>query len=1429
MDVKSTLKAITLELRRELEGKYDAQGNWQAGDLERRLAAIGARRDRAPVPVDELPHLAPEDREARVVVDAFVQSRAEVGQSREAASAEFVRDAAYTWANRLLALRCMEARALIDEVILQKNAYGDRSLQHNRLASKQPERCAGEDEGLFAALFDEFSRRAEDLPLLFDPRAPEVALRPSVAALKRCIALLSGTLAVKGQDAATDEVFTAPDALGWTYQYWNAEEKDRVFEKLRTKKGFKIEGAEIAPATCIYTEPYMVKFLVQNSLGALWMCMHPSSPLHESWEYYVRDADRAPVLKNSVTDLTFLDPACGSGHFLLEAFDLFYAMYVEDGLITEPSQICAAILERNLHGIDIDERAVQIAALALVMKAKEKAPDFVPRRMNLVATNIRLPATKEHLDAFLDEHPEDVQLRPALVAIFEGLAHADESGSLLQLEEPVEKELRALKATYEAAGSPQQQQALWSEFQKPIQGKLPIGVASYEAWKERALARIHEHFDADARSKDLGTAFFGEAGAKGVSLVDVLSRRYDVVAANPPYMGSKNMGPVLKKHVERHFAPGKRDLYAAFILRCLELAAPGSGRIAMVTQQSWMFLRSFAGLRAPSEERRRKAPMEFGGLLRETTVETLGHLGPRAFGEIGGEVVNIVVFVAACAPPNPGHEFVAIRAVAAEGPSAKSELIRSAVRSSGSALRTTPQQDFFLQIPDSPVPYWLSPYLLRLLAGNERLSDHATTIEGLNTTHNDRFLRWHWEIQDIARWRPYSKGGGYRRWYGNVQRAVDWGTNGDKLKVFIEEKYGCHWSKRVSGVEYYDRPGWNWSLMARGSLGLRLKDKDTIFDVRSGGLFVDEGGGEAVAAFMCTRPVSYLLRAVSPVLDFHSGYVARLPVPASFDASALASIARSCVGIRRWFASTDFSEWSFDKTAVEATSGEDLGVRFQAHETKAQAADAVCATLEGWSDALAASAFHLGAVDALAVLSETGVPASCHRRVSGYESLPTLAIDSIEMVTDGVMKHLATQEVHWLDDARLRAVRDRLRTLYENGPGGSEADDEEKDGLEEEDEEEASDPEVGARVPIPTESFLQELAEKVEIHPISVYWLLRELREKDGVVCSRELRRFVEDYASAIVLQLLGHRWPRQIEVSAPLSEWADRDGGIPVTEGTAESSLLARVRRRLAADFGAGRVGAVEREFEEIIGKTLGDWLGSSFFKRHISQFRKRPIAWQLVSSGGSNERRRSRSVGRNKPAFMCLIYYQRLDTDLLPKLRTQYVGPLRVSLQTELGSLEKLKDRSADQDARRVELEDKIEELKTFDLRLEQVIIEGFASPALDEIVAKEPLDKWTSRGGRASEPEAQDAFLAQERRYDPDLNDGVRVNIAPFQRAGLLAADVLAAKDVEKAIADRAEWRADERRWCRAGKLPRPGWWRFAHAGEDRRGAQARETSA
>lgn len=669
---KSLLKSIVLDLRHTLEGYFDSTGDWHPGDLEERLAALGVRKNREALPLEQFSHLCEDDRRARRIVDVFIRSSLQSGRSRENSITEFLQESAYTWANRLIALRCMEARALIDEVIIQKDNYGGRSLKHHRLTRQNPEVCAGEDDGLYAALYAEFAERAAELPLLFRPDEPVIALKPGVAAMKKCIRLLS----------AADEIFTAPDTLGWAYQYWNTEEKDRVFEKVRTVKGAKIEKADIIPVTQLYTEPYMVKFLVQNSLGALWMAMHPESRLCcESWEYYVRDADRAPMKKRSLKSISFLDPCVGSGLFLLTSFDLLYDMYVEEDELKTPGEICDAILSQNLFGIDIDERAIQIAACALYMKAKEKDGAFRPTRINLTATNIHSGTNMDHLAAFLEKHPEDNPFQATLRLIFDSLKHADELGALLQIEEPVEKEFRYLKARIDAEkAGPPKQRPLFAKLEKPEQTSLPLGVISYEEWKSGLLTRLGVHFMEEFASTDFSSLFFGETAGKGLSLFDFLSRRYDVVATNPPYMGSKNMGPVVKQYVETHFTAGKRDLYAAFILRCLELAKPETGRVAMVTQQSWMFLRSFADLRALDKAKLKKEK-GFKGILRETSIEALAHLGPGAFGEISGEVVNIVLFVLSKKVPADDHRLTAFRLIGPKSPEEKEKLLKQSLNS----------------------------------------------------------------------------------------------------------------------------------------------------------------------------------------------------------------------------------------------------------------------------------------------------------------------------------------------------------------------------------------------------------------------------------------------------------------------------------------------------------------------------------------------------------------------------------------------------------------------------------------------------------------------------------------------------------------------------------------------------------------------------
>ena len=1564
---KSKLKSIVLDLRHTLEGRYDDAGFWRPGDLEERLAALGVRRDREPLGLEQLSHLSKDDQRARLIVDAFVQSALQADRSREEAIGMFLQESAYTWANRLLALRCMEARSLIDEIIIQKENYGGRSLKHYRLTRQNPEVCTGEDGGLYAALFAEFEKRSQELRLLFRTDEPVIALKPGVAALKKCIRLLS----------AADEIFTAPDALGWAYQYWNTEEKNRVFEKVRTVKSAKIEKYDIIPVTQLYTEPYMVKFLVQNSLGALWMAMHPESHLCESWEYYVRDADRIPSPIKPLNEISFLDPCVGSGHFLLEAFDLLYVMYEEEGELSTPEEICHAILSQNLYGIDIDERAVQIAACALYMKAKEKDPTFTPVRINLTATNIHPGSDMDHLTAFLNKHPEDRHFESTLRMIFESLYHADELGTLLQIEEPVEKEFRFLKAVEdEKKGGPPKQKPLFAQMEKPEQAPLPLGAISYEEWKAGLLARLYVHFEEEFGSEDFSSRFFGETAEKGLSLFDFLSRRYDVVATNPPYMGSKNMGPVVKKYVESHFTSGKRDLYAAFILRCLELAKPETGRVAMVTQQSWMFLRSFADLRAIEEDKLEKAK-GFTGILRETSIETLAHLGPGAFGEISGEVVNIVLFTLANKQPENEHRLTAFRLIGPKSPEEKDIILQKSMKEEISSDKTKPKQIKMLKIIESPLVYWVRPYFLEILSSQSRLRDLAHVKQGLATGDNNRFIRQFWEtFFPDNRWITYAKGGGYKRWLGFREWVVDWKYDGKAINL--------HPGSRFQNEQYYKKSGWSYSQVARGSFAVR-RIKNAIFDVKGSSIFFKDNKDEqCIVPLLQTRPVTYLLRCLRPMLEFKEGTVSNIPLPN--DSSLSLNYLSLSINLKR------------NILSYELTDPEFLSDIDKSCESKIKI-DVIDNIISSYLENEGFKAYGLTGMEKFSVLNETSTPAGWFPLLSNFDILPPFP-KNFPKIPDKILEDLQTNDHRTPDNHELENLRKRLKSLYEAGPGIKEEIDNREENTIDDDDKENDQVAVGACIPIPAETFLEEISQKMEIHPISVYWLLKEGIEQEGWRCLPEEQRLAKDRFTILILHLLGHRWPKQIEAGEAVPSWAEADGFIVFMEGTHKTTLHSRLRQRLAAECGDKQISSEENTFEEIMGTSLATWTRKNFFRHHISQFKKRPIAWHVSSAKWTNR-------PRQDPAFECIVYYHKTDGDLLPKLKNQYGIPLIKSLETELRGLENSNGILSDeQEKRKTLLMDHIPELKAFEGILTRIIASGFGpeilrsqlrqyaindamlclkakwlkklsdriqgdslaqwrqqadktclhpdfslwiseaitqidyhcavvgpKPPLEKFLDVDPTSKdlaaliclefepmladalkcacavwwkrfddavlkpisekikeakkelqslkehppdlkngfstltdvkrkindlkvdvkawqkglnlksvqakdvrdviesWRCTEALAWEPWLSDQamydqlsslnakrpvprsvaeFILQESLYQPDINDGVRVNIAPLQKAGLLAADVLADKDVDKAIADRAAWRDDERRWCREGKLPKPGWW-------------------
>ncbi|MCC7107454.1 MAG: hypothetical protein IT307_20140, partial [Chloroflexi bacterium] len=666
--VRRNLARSILELRAALEE-----------DFRRQLAAMEIRESGIqPLAAGRI--LPPAEQRAREVAQAvIVRDFTSAGTGAEAVQA-FVRECAFTFLNRMVGLRCLDERGLLyvegqQETAVKQDLSRGASSLYWRVRNELPPTTNPRE------VWRETLRRAgaaisERIRILFDPEAEHAVLLPQLATLQRVVDVLNAP-------EIPSEVYAQDELLGWVYQYYQSQEKDAAYARLA--KGKKLERPEeLAAATCLYTERYMVDYLLQNTLGALWLEMHPDSRLPERWPYYVRPPEGQERPKREPRPLrtvTLIDPACGSGHFLVRAFDLLVEMYREEGREAE-SAIPSLILERNLYGIDIDARSVQIAALALYLKGCELAgPEFRPRKLNLVAADAVLPGDSppaEYLARFKDDPAAEALVR----SIWQGLKNVREFGSLLHPERAVDEAIEKLR-------------------QRERGQMFARGDEEWQRWKAELLDGLREEFERQARSEDLSQRLFGEEAAKGVSLVEALGQRYGVVVMNPPYAGSKNLSEPVRKFVEREYKEGKRDLYAAFIQRCRDFARRG-GFIGMVTQQSWMFLSSYQGLREV--------------VLAEDQIGPLSHHGRYAFDEIGNAAVKPVLLVDRRTPPDTAFKITAFRLTSPRPSEEQARLLKEVIAGRLEGVRYSISQRELADIPGRPVAYWLRRNFVRLLS-----------------------------------------------------------------------------------------------------------------------------------------------------------------------------------------------------------------------------------------------------------------------------------------------------------------------------------------------------------------------------------------------------------------------------------------------------------------------------------------------------------------------------------------------------------------------------------------------------------------------------------------------------------------------------------------------------------------------------------------
>ncbi len=849
-----------------------------------------------------------------------VRARGTAGAKADRSAENFRREAekqaAYTLLNRLVLLRLMEApgpsgrpmRALA----VVTGGWESRGYLEFRELAPQIARD-DETEGYAFLLRLIFEDLATELPGLYGPAGVADLVPVPAATLRHVIDALNSE--------ALESCWSDDMTLGWVYQYWNDPEREALDAKLND--GGKVESHEIASKTQMFTERYMVDWLLQNSLGPMWLAIcqrhgwtpevmadgtldrledrragwrarrasgevAPTDlmPLHTDaerhWAYYLSQ----PVPDSAVTqapetvrDLRLLDPAVGSGHFLVVALDLLVAFYREearhrgeDGEDRWSNQsIVERILAHNLHGIDLDPRAVQIAAAALWLKARQVAPDARPERLNLVASRLHLASLADNDPALVElrrEVERETDIPGALTdMLIHALRGADHLGSLLKVGTVIDEALERHEALSRVV--PEQGDLLTGFSLEPAR----ITIDRLKA-RTTLLDRLEDFLAHHTGGDDLGLRLRGEQLAAGVRFVRLTREgTYDLVVGNPPYQGTSKMTETA--YISRTYPLGKADLYAAFLLRGLELARKG-GVSAMLTMRNWMFIKQYAGLRKY--------------FLENFDLRTLGDFAVGAFDEVPDEVLSVTASVIHGSSPRPEPSI-------ASQPTSPEDTSRDSERTQRKRAATLCHEGHYTfnptalkVVPEWPIIYWWTTDFLDLYAETPKLGEVAPARSGAQTSDIARFLRYPWEvnrstIEIVNReeqrsvpqsWAPYVAGAKGARWVDPLSTIVYWRREGLQVRTFNEYLNGSH-TRTVKNEGLYWKPGVAFVTIGN-TFGARLHNSRSIFGEKGASVFPGtENGRFRVLCLLNSTLAQRTAASLNPSIDFTVGDIDRLP------------------------------------------------------------------------------------------------------------------------------------------------------------------------------------------------------------------------------------------------------------------------------------------------------------------------------------------------------------------------------------------------------------------------------------------------------------------------------------------------------------------------------------------------------------------------
>jgi hypothetical protein len=1094
-----------------------------------RLGRMGIHADRL-VDADLIPREYKTDRQRMDGI--FEVFRLETG-THEAAYEKMVEELTFTLFNRLTAIKMMEAHTLFPEIITRREMHGGRSFSHLAWLEQYPEQRQEENEGLIPFIEYEFEKLANEIPL-FSISYP-FHLLPTSIELKDIISAFN---AVETDPQVEENIWQSDDVMGWLYESYNNRKKAD-----HKASGEKTEYNKVSIQSQVYTPRWVVKFLVDNSLGKLYLEMYPDSEIKK--EYKIARAPEKQIREpKPLTEIHLIDPATGSGNFLLYAFDLFYDLYLDQienyGADYDENQIAKLIIENNLYGIDLDNRAVQLAQLGLYIKAKRRKRSIRIEHFNVVSSDFWLPEYEQVKEMFENGNGMDSKQKEIIQNIWTDLQQAYKFGSLIRLEEKLNIHLHGLQ---------KDRITLFAEQE----------IESYEKFRDDFFTNLQRAVTRYADKQ--GHTFLNIQAQDAITFLQILTQKYDVAVANPPYTDSSDFGPELKKFIDANYRQPYKfntNLYASFIKRCIEIVDE-QGKLALIHPLTFMYIKSFEDVRKY--------------IIEHLHINVFVDYGlSNLFGLI---MVDPAFYVLEKTKTNDTAWFISLNQYT-RTPNEKYKM-DFCLKALDDYIKNRPNKHN-ISLPQSklkiidgwPFIYWISDEFREKFKGNA-LSDKFNIAQGLATANNDRFLRFWWETKsDDGRnkWFNYSKGGPYNKWLGNNWIVVNWENNGFEIKN-IKDENGKQRS-RPQNERFYLKEGITYTASGSKGASFRIHPTNSLFDVGGSCIFPtkDFFNIRYTIALLNSNLSFYILGCLNPTVNTQVGDLQRIPfvIPSKELEENISLLASINIDIKKELCTYSIIETNFDKNPLIAFSGNTLQDRVHAYLNYENRQLSLVLLNEAVIDELIYEVYELSEEDRRQVEAKMGLavgalPITAEARAL-WQSLSNEELGISEEIREILNKHIAGLSEISYDEEFKRNILAEMASLYL------------------------------------TNNNLEEFCIRNQVNPLDVTLWFNQHKVVPRARAAQIALEFLADAFRTILMQ--------------------DDDGIVPLVGLPGETRLLDRLEQHCMSQ---GFTSAQFTQLDGLLGRPLNEYIEQHFFRDLSDRLNlfmylpKTPFIWHLSS----------------------------------------------------------------------------------------------------------------------------------------------------------------------------------------------------------------------